>query len=91
MFLVVSYDIADDRRRSRVAKLMEYFGRRVQYSVFDCILDEGKLQKLKRGLLKVIDPKEDSIRVYRLCQRDRESIEVIGRGTVREDEDVVVL
>lgn len=91
MFYVVSYDVADDRRRSRVAKTMEDFGRRVQFSVFDCSLGDEALMKLRKRLQGLIDQETDSVRIYGLCQRCRSTIEVLGRGTVREDEDVVVL
>jgi CRISPR-associated protein Cas2 len=39
MFYVVSYDIPEDRKRDRVSKTLLDFGARVQYSVFECILD----------------------------------------------------
>ena len=39
MYVVVSYDITCDRRRSKVARTLEDHGKRVQYSVFDCILN----------------------------------------------------
>jgi len=50
MYLTISYDIANDRRRSRVAHLLEDHGKRVQYSVFDCILNERELQRLRKKL-----------------------------------------
>ena len=91
MLIVVSYDIADDRRRTWVAKTMEDYGRRVQFSVFECFLEEDRLQKMKKTLAKFMDLSEDSVRIYRLCRKDRETIEVLGKGTVRAEEDVVVL
>ena len=39
MFYLVTYDITDDQRRTKVAKILEDFGDRVQYSVFEMILD----------------------------------------------------
>jgi len=91
VLIVVSYDIADDRRRSWVAKTMEDYGRRVQFSVFECFLQEDRLQKMKTTLAKFMNLSEDSVRIYRLCRKDRETIEVLGKGTVHGEEDVVVL
>ena len=50
MRVVVSYDISDDKRRRMVAKLLEGYGYRVQYSVFECDLSLKQLQKLRREL-----------------------------------------
>jgi len=41
---VVSYDIVDDKRRTKLAKKLCDFGKRVQYSVFECDLDEDSLR-----------------------------------------------
>ncbi|MBW1990880.1 MAG: CRISPR-associated endonuclease Cas2, partial [Deltaproteobacteria bacterium] len=47
MFWVVSYDIVDDRRRLRLAKLLTDYGHRVQKSVFECDLDDRRFLALK--------------------------------------------
>lgn len=39
-FIVVAYDVSDDRRRSHVVKLLEKVGIRVNYSVFECMLSD---------------------------------------------------
>lgn len=91
MLVVVSYDVSDDRRRTRIAKAMEDFGVRVQFSVFECELTEERLQKLRKVLMKEMSQTDDSIRFYRLCARDRQTIEILGRGTVRQDENLVIL
>jgi len=64
---VVVYDIPDDRRRNRVAKWLQGYGLRVQYSVFECCLDERQFRRLWEGLRRRIQEEEDSIRAYRLC------------------------
>lgn len=58
MFWVVCYDIPDNRRRHKVMKIMEGAGRRVQYSVFECEIDEARLIRLQRDLRRVIDLEE---------------------------------
>jgi CRISPR-associated protein Cas2 len=86
MFVVITYDVSNDKRRARVAKCLLDFGRRVQWSVFEAVLDEKKLLELKRKLEKVIDMERDSVRYYFLCQRCLPAIQVSGWGTVTEDE-----
>lgn len=91
MFYIVSYDIADDKRRSKVAKTLKDFGERVQKSVFECLLDKENLQKMINKLEKCIKEDEDSIRIYQLCNECRQEIKIIGKGTVTEDEDVYIV
>ena len=82
MRYVIAYDISDDDRRTRLAHLLEGHGRRVQYSVFECQLGERELLRLRRDMLRVIDPSTDSIRIYGLCGRCRAALEVLGTGPV---------
>ena len=91
MFVTVTYDIGDDRRRRKIARLMEDYGQRVQWSVFDCDLDEANLAHLRRLLTLLLDPEEDSVRIYRMCARCRGSVEVVGAGSVLQTEDVVII
>jgi CRISPR-associated protein Cas2 len=74
MHLLVVYDIAtesdtDQRRLRCVAKICEGYGTRVQKSVFECDLDAPTLRSLVHDLDKTIDPRRDSIGIYRLHGR----------------------
>ncbi len=91
MFLVVSYDVVDDRRRLKVAKVLTGYGRRVQKSVFECDLDERRSLKMKQEVDRLIDHQEDSVRYYVLCPRCRRSVEVSGWGTVSEEDEVIIV
>ncbi|AIE73549.1 MULTISPECIES: CRISPR-associated endonuclease Cas2 [unclassified Synechocystis] len=66
MLYIICYDIPDDRRRKKVADLLEGYGVRVQYSVFECYLSAKKLKELQRRLRKQFNQNEDSIRFYPL-------------------------
>ena len=66
MFYLICYDIPDDRRRKKVADLLEGYGLRVQYSVFECHLCAKKLKELQQRLRKQFNQHEDSIRFYPL-------------------------
>ena len=73
-FYIVSYDIGDERRLSRIAKIMEDFGKRVQKSVFECWLNERELDMLIGVLRNEIHPREDRIRIYKLCKECRDNV-----------------
>ena len=81
-FYVIAYDIADDKRRLKVAKQLERLGDRVQHSVFEVYLTSKELERLLKRLKKLIDVKEDSIRVYYLCASCRGKIRMIGKALV---------
>jgi CRISPR-associated protein Cas2 len=92
MLILVSYDIPDDRRRVKIAKTLEDFGERVQYSVFECDLEQEHLERLQRRLEKLVTEEEDSVRFYLLCARCENSVEVLGRGEVPgEPPDVYIV
>ncbi|MBM4285364.1 MAG: CRISPR-associated endonuclease Cas2 [Deltaproteobacteria bacterium] len=91
MFVVVSYDIVDNRRRTKLAKALSDFGQRVQKSVFECRLDEKRFLKMKNQVDKLLDFEEDSVRYYTLCARCQAAIEVSGWGAVVEDDEVMVV
>jgi CRISPR-associated protein Cas2 len=62
MLTLVAYDITDDKRLHKVAKTCEDFGVRVQYSVFECRLDEESFTDFWLKLLAVIDEEEATLR-----------------------------
>lgn len=91
MFLVVSYDIVDNKKRNKVANILEDYGTRVQYSVFECNLTKKLLGKMMDEVLKYINVDEDSLRIYEICEGCKPKIKVYGKGKVTEDEEVIVL
>lgn len=58
---LVSYDICDPKRLRRVARALEGFGVRLQYSVFECPLDEMRLAMLKAAVHPLLKHDEDQI------------------------------
>jgi CRISPR-associated protein Cas2 len=90
--MVVSYDIVDDRKRARLARLLKGYLLRVQKSVFEGEVEERRLEELRQRVKKIVDLEVDSVRFYTLCQRCRLSVEVMGTGIYieRDDEDVVI-
>ena len=83
MLVLVSYDVATidkkgQRRLRRVAKACLDYGQRVQYSVFECVVEPAQWTKLKQRLIKEIEPSEDSLRFYYLGSNWRQRVEHIG-------------
>ncbi len=65
---VIIYDISDDKRRRLLSDLLEGWGKRVNRSVFECLIDSTvKYKKLKAGIEKIVEKKTDSVRVYTIC------------------------
>ena len=91
MLYVVSYDIPDDRRRTRIHSLLTGFGTWVQYSVFECFLDRKQRMLLETRLLEAIHQREDTIRIYGLCGACMPKVEVLGRGDMPREERVYLL
>ena len=69
MLTVVAYDITDPKRLARIAKVCEDYGVRVQYSVFECRLDEDEFADFWLKLLEEIDDAEDRIVAYKIDAR----------------------
>ena len=83
MLVVVTYDVntsteAGAVRLRHVAKLCERFGRRVQNSVFEVLVDAAQLTTLKAQLEAIIDDAHDSVRFYRLGNTYNQRIDVLG-------------
>ncbi len=69
-FIVVAYDICEDRRRARLHKKLKAFGLGVQYSVFECLLTPEQFDKMKQAVRDNIKPKQgDRVRYYKLRSR----------------------
>ena len=92
---MISYDISETRIRNKVSNILEGFGRRIQYSVFECNLEEKVFNRLYKQLLEqTIDSDSDSIRIYRLCKKCAEESVTIGtvKGrNVRKESNVIVV
>ncbi len=91
MRYVIAYDIADDRRRARVAKRLESLAARVQGSVFEADLNDKTLQRLMEQLAKWIDAETDGVRFYRLCGECAREVKIIGQSQVVKAPDLMIV
>ncbi len=83
MMVLISYDVATtdqagQRRLRRVAQVCKNYGQRVQYSVFECILDPAQWTRMRQRLADVIDPEQDSLRFYFLGANWQKRVEHVG-------------
>ena len=90
-FVVVAYDISNDRRRTRLHKRLLDYGTPVQYSVFECLLDGEQLEKMRRAVRKAIRPRLDQVRYYYLCQDCLKKVEVSSGPEVLSEQEVIVV
>lgn len=68
IFCVAAYDIADNHRRSKLVKLIEKYGKRINYSVFECMFTTTQFKKIQEKTRKLVKEKEDQVVYYPLCQ-----------------------
>jgi len=85
MLILISYDVKEDKTRTKLAKRLLDYGPRVQYSVFEADVKDVELAKLQQELAKVDLQEDDSIRLYRLCESCRNKIIIYGSGKMTED------
>jgi len=83
MMVLITYDVetqseSGKRRLRQVAKVCQNHGQRVQYSVFECLLDSAQWVKLRAKLLSTIDPASDSLRFYFLGANWQRRVEHAG-------------
>jgi len=81
-FYVLAYDIVADKRRAKVARLLESIGDRVQASVFEAYLTPAELDKLFGKVGKLLNAQEDCLAAYMLCEGCRGKIRTVGRARV---------
>ncbi|MEN3615908.1 CRISPR-associated endonuclease Cas2 [Plantactinospora sp. ZYX-F-223] len=84
MDLLVTYDVETvtpkgQRRLRKVAKICEAYGHRVQKSVFEVVCRDTDKVRLVAALQEVIDPTQDSVRIYRLPAHALDDVEHLGK------------
>ena len=83
MLVLITYDVNTEtvsgkKRLRKVAKQCENYGRRVQNSVSECILDQAQSVVLKQSLIDIIDKNVDSLRFYYLGNKYQTKVEHVG-------------
>lgn len=95
MDILVTYDVSTEskqgrRRLRKVATACKDYGQRVQYSVFECRVNDAQYESFRAALVKIINEDEDSLRIYRLRAPREESLECYGRDSYISYDDPLV-
>lgn len=89
-FVLIIYDIVNNKIRTKFAKMLEGYGKRVQKSAFEAFLTKKSYMKLVEEIPKYVkfDSTEDSVRIYKIT----------GKGTVlswgevpQHDEEIILI
>jgi len=96
MMVLVTYDVetqseAGKRRLRKVAKLCQNHGQRVQFSVFECLLEPALWVELRAKLLATINPATDSLRFYFLGSNWQGRVEHSGAKPGYDPEGPLIL
>ena len=96
MMVLVSYDVATSdpggaRRLRRVAKVCQNYGQRVQFSVFECMVDPAQWTRLRQSLVNEIDMEADSLRFYFLGANWRKRVEHVGAKETLDQEGPLIV
>ncbi len=89
IFLLIIYDIVDNKRRNKFFKEMKAFGFHVQKSAFEALVNDKLFHKLQRKIPKLIDSSVDSVRMYRMTGYGE--VDLFGQNTKIEAEDVIII
>jgi CRISPR-associated protein Cas2 len=76
--VVIVYDIPDDKRRTKLANFLEGYGRRVQYSVFECFISLDEMRLLYAKVKPKVKLDEDNVRFYWLSSEAMLNVLTLG-------------
>lgn len=96
MLVLVTYDVntetaAGRKRLRRVARTCENCGQRVQFSVFECLVDPGQWSTLRARLIDEIDETQDSLRFYFLGSNWKRRVEHVGAKPAYDPEGPLII
>ena len=96
MFVLVTYDVKTSdlggkKRLRRVAKVCKDYGQRVQFSVFECIVDPAQWTILRQRLIGEIEEESDSLRFYFLGSNWKRRVEHVGAKPSIDQEGLLLV
>lgn len=78
MYVIIAYDITDQKRWRKIAECCKDYGLRVQYSVFECRLEADRFGEMWERLCAIADPGEDRLVAYPLHGAAQRKIRTFG-------------
>ena len=96
MMVLVTYDVntetkAGQKRLRKVAKICKNYGQRVQYSVFECLIDPAQWTVFRERLIEVSDQGQDSLRFYFLGANWKTRVEHVGAKPAYDPEGPLIV
>jgi CRISPR-associated protein Cas2 len=91
MLVLVVYDVPDDKRRLKLSKFLEGYGRRVQKSVFECFISMEEMKRLHGKVLRRVNVGEDDVRFYWIPKDAVARTLTVGGGPPEEPPTVYIL
>lgn len=85
--VLVIYDISNDKKRTRLAKVLQGYGERVQQSAFEASINKRKYQALVKQLKRYAG-KNDSIRIYKI---EEDGIQNFGKAAKKKAEGWIII
>ena len=82
---LIAYDIPNDKRRTKIHKILCGFGQWTQYSFFECFLNEKELITLEHRLKHILNEQEDNLRIYHICATCQSKTQTFGSTPPAED------
>mgnify|MGYP004606896379 CR=1 FL=1 len=89
LYVLIIYDIVDNKKRLAFSKKLNGYGFRVQKSAFEAMITENLYHKLIDEIPKLIDKEVDSVRVYKI--RGSGEVNLFGISPTIADEEVIVI
>ena len=80
MISLITYDITDPNRLKRMHKFLKEYGFNSQKSVFECDIDATALKIIRKFCRDELDLNEDQVRIYKICSRCMNKVQISGLG-----------
>lgn len=88
VFVLIIYDITENKTRLKLSKLLLGYGFRIQKSAFEAVMTKKKYKELLEKL-PAYTSSSDSIRVYKIIGKGQ--VVSFGRVEENDDEDIIVI
>ena len=89
LYVLIIYDIVDNKKRFAFAKKLNGYGFRVQKSAFEAMVSESLYRKLLAEIPKLIDKTTDSVRIYKI--RGAGEVNLFGINQEIKNEEVIII
>lgn len=89
IYILIIYDIVNNKKRTAFAKKMNGYGFRVQKSAFEALISESLYRKLLTEIPRMINQEEDSVRVYKMIGYGEVSL--FGNNISIQNEECIII